>query len=271
VARADARSVVLVRGSGDVGSAVAHVLLRSGYRVVVHDVPRPAAPRRGMAFADAVFDGACTLDGVRARRVDNLAAVGVAVAAGDELCITTAALDRVLAAVRPDVLVDARMRKHERPERQLDLAPLTIGLGPNFVAGDTTHLAIETQWGDALGAVVTSGPTRALGGEPRSFEGHARDRFVYAPAAGVLRTGAAIGDRVRAGEVVATIGNEPLAAPLDGILRGLTHDGVPVDAGAKVLEVDPRGDPSAVVGIGTRPRRIADGVLEALRDAGERG
>jgi xanthine dehydrogenase accessory factor len=264
VAQADARPVVLVRGSGDVGSAVAHVLLRNGYRVLVHDVVAPAAPRRGMAFADAVFDGACTLDGVRARRVDDLWALEAAVGARDELCITTAALEDVLAAVRPDVLVDARMRKHERPEPQRELAPLTIGLGPNFVAGETTHLAIETQWGDALGAVVTTGPTRVLAGEPRSFGGYARDRFVYAPVAGVMRTDAAIGDRVRSGDVVATIGDEPLAAPLDGILRGLTHDGVPVEAGTKVLEVDPRGEPSAVVGIGTRPRRIAEGVLAAL-------
>jgi xanthine dehydrogenase accessory factor len=268
VAQAHARPVVLVRGSGDVGSAVAHLLLRNGYRVLVHDVPAPAAPRRGMAFADAVFDAVCTLDGVRARRVDDTAALEAAVAAREEVCVTTAPLEGVLAAVRPDVLVDARMRKHERPEAQRELAPLTIGLGPNFVAGETTDLAIETQWGDALGAVVTAGPTRALGGEPRSFDGHARDRFVYAPVAGVVRTGAAIGDRVRAGDVVARIGDEPLAAPLDGILRGLTHDGVPLDAGAKVLEVDPRGEPSGVVGIGARPRRIAEGVLAALAARG---
>ena len=42
--------------------------------------------------------------------------------------------------------------------------------------------------------------------------------------------------------MIATIGDEPLAAPLDGILRGLSHDGVPVQRGTKVLEVDPRGD-----------------------------
>jgi xanthine dehydrogenase accessory factor len=54
-----AGATVLVRGSGDVGSAVAHLLLRCGHGVVLHDVERPAAPRRGMAFADAIFDGEC--------------------------------------------------------------------------------------------------------------------------------------------------------------------------------------------------------------------
>ena len=82
--------------------------------------------------------------------------------------------------------------------------------------------------------------------------------------AGVMRTQAQIAQRVRAGEPVAAIGDEPLLAPLDGILRGLVHDGVPVEAGAKVLEVDPRGDVSKVRGIGPRPRRIAEGVLEAI-------
>jgi xanthine dehydrogenase accessory factor len=262
------RPTVLVRGSGDVGSAVAVVLHRAGYGVAIHEVAAPAAPRRGMALVDAVFDGACSLDGVLARRIDDVAALASVVSQGEVVAVTVAALETVLGALAVDVLVDARMRKRVRPERQLELAPLTIGLGPNVVAGETTHVAIETQWGEDLGKVLAAGATRALGGEPRSFDGHGRDRFVYAPLAGVLRTSASIAQRVRAGELVATIGDEPLAAPLDGILRGLTHDGVAVDAGAKVLEVDPRGDVSKVVGIGERPRRIAEGVLRAIEAAG---
>lgn len=256
--------VVLVRGSGDVGSAVAHRLFRSGHPVVIHDAPWPAAPRRGMAFTDAVFDGACALDGVRARRVDDVATLAAALADPEAVWVTTGEFDSVLAAVAPDVLVDARMRKRAHPEVQLGLAPLTIGLGPNFVAGQTTHLAIETIWGDDLGAVIRSGPTHALAGEPRSFDGHARDRFIYAPVAGVMRTDAAIGQQVKAGEQVAAIDGERLLAPLDGILRGLTHDGVPVERGAKVVEVDPRREIKAVIGLGPRPKRIAEGVQAAI-------
>ena len=257
---------VLVRGSGDVGSAVAVVLRRAGIGVAIHEVAAPSAPRRGMAFADALFDGEASLDGVVARRIDDVAALAEAVA-GVAIPVTSAALGDVLAALVPDVLVDARMRKRAVPEPQLHLAPLTIGMGPNVVAGETTHLAIETQWGEQLGAVVEAGATRALGGEPRSIEGHARDRFVYAPVDGVLRTGARIAQRVVEGEVVATIGDAQLLAPLDGILRGLTHDGVEVAAGTKVVEVDPRGDVSKVTGPGERPRRIGEGVLRAIEAA----
>jgi xanthine dehydrogenase accessory factor len=256
---------VLVRGSGDVGSAVAVILHRAGHGVAIHEIAGPSAPRRGMAFADAVFDGEAVLDGVLARRIDDVAALGEAVAGF--IPVTTADLGDVLAAMQPSVLVDARMRKRARPEPQLHLAPLTIGLGPNVVAGETTHLAIETQWGEQLGDVIEAGVTRALAGEPRSFDGHGRDRFVYAPVGGVLRTRARIAQRVAAGEVIATIGDEPLAAPLDGILRGLTHDGVEVQAGTKVVEVDPRGDVSKVTGLGERPRGIGEGVLRAIEAA----
>src|ERR1700722_18166342 len=124
--------VVLVRGSGDVGSAVAHRLFRSGHRVVIHDVPLPAAPRRGMAFTDAIFDGDCELEGALAVRLDDLTLLAGALAERAAIPVTTLEIGDVLAALGPDVLVDARMRKRARPERQLALAPLTIGLGPNF-------------------------------------------------------------------------------------------------------------------------------------------
>ena len=66
---------VLVRGSGDVGSAVAVVLRRAGHGVAIHEIAAPSAPRRGMAFADAVFDGAASLDGILARRIDDVEAL----------------------------------------------------------------------------------------------------------------------------------------------------------------------------------------------------
>jgi xanthine dehydrogenase accessory factor len=64
--------------------------------------------------------------------------------------------------------------------------------------------------------------------------------------------------------VVARIDTVPLSVPLDGVLRGLTRDGVPVSASTKVVEVDPRGDPDLVRGIGERPARIAESVARAL-------
>jgi len=72
VHRPEDAPIILVRGVGDIGSAVAHRLFREGYGVVIHDDPKPTMTRRGMAFADAAFDGHAVLDGVRAVRADDL-------------------------------------------------------------------------------------------------------------------------------------------------------------------------------------------------------
>lgn len=258
---------VVVRGCGDVGSAVAHRLFRAGYPVLIHDCPSPAAPRRGMAFTDAVFDRRCTLEGVEAVRLDALTYLPEALARREAIPMVVAPLDEVLSRLLPGpaVLVDARMRKRSIPEPQRDLARLTIGLGPNFVAGQTTHLVIETSWGEPLGRVIAKGASAALSGEPRTYGGHARDRFIYAPAAGLFRTRCRIGQAVQAGQAVATLDGARLAAPLTGILRGLVRDGVAIEAGTKCVEVDPRGELANVVGIGERPSRIAQGVLEAIQ------
>ena len=255
---------VLVRGTGDVGSAVAHRLFLAGHVVAIHESPEPAATRRGMAFADAVFDGFTVLEGVRAVRADDLQELSSMLSARTVIPISIIHFAKTLEVARPAVLVDARMRKRLGAEVQLRLAPLTVGLGPGFVAGETTDLVVETSW-EALGHIVISGSALPFAGKPRPMGGFGRERYVYAPIGGAFRTRCRIGDRVRAGEVIAQIDSTSVAAPLAGIIRGLTHDGVPVSVGTKVIEIDPRPDTPVVRGIGERPARIAAGVLEAIQ------
>jgi xanthine dehydrogenase accessory factor len=222
-----------------------------------------------MAFADAIFDGRTTLNRIEAIRADELDAVSALLVCHTVIPVVMGDFRALLPLIAPDVLVDARMRKRDSPETQRGLSPFTIGLGPNFVAGETTDVVVETSW-EQLGRVVTRGTALPLRGEPRAIAGHARDRYVYAPVAGTLLTSSVIGQRVAAGDVIARIGDDTsLPAPLSGVLRGLTHDGVQVAAGTKVIEIDPRGDPALVRGIGERPARIADGVLRAI-DAASR-
>jgi xanthine dehydrogenase accessory factor len=220
-----------------------------------------------MAFVDALYHGTAELEGLLAKRARSLCDLPYMLRCRRAVPVVDAPLEKVVAKVQPQVVVDARMRKHEEPEAQRGLAPLTIGLGPNFEAGKNVDLAVETAWGDELGTVIRAGRTRALAGEPMPIEGHARDRYVYAPMAGVFATQCNIGDSVVQGQEVARIDGIVIYAPLSGCLRGITHDGAPVRHGAKILEVDPRGDPRAVRGLGERPRRIAEGVLQAVNDA----
>jgi xanthine dehydrogenase accessory factor len=256
---------ILVRGSGDVGSAVAHCLFQAGYGVVIHESTQPTTTRRKMAFADAVFDSSAILDGIEAKKVERLSILRDLLGGHEIIPLVTEDLSRALEAFRPQVLVDARMRKHSQPETQIHLAALTIGLGPNFIAGETTHLVIETARGDSLGRVIEHGSASPLQGEPNEIEGHARDRYVYAPVAGKFYTSHQIGDKVQAGQEVARIDSTPLFAPINGTLRGLTHAEVPVLLRAKVIEIDPRIENAQVSGIAERPARIAKGVLEVVR------
>jgi xanthine dehydrogenase accessory factor len=143
------------------------------------------------------------------------------------------------------------------------LAPLVIGLGPGYEPGVNCHVAIESQWGPAMGAVLRDRPAAPRAGGPRALDGVTRERFVISPCSGIWKSGAGLGQAVRAGEVIGQIGAETIRAPIDGHVRGLSRDGIHVQANQRVLEVDPRAEPQ-IFGLGERPAAIARGVMQAL-------
>ena len=122
--------IVLIRGTGDIGSAVGHRLFTAGYTVLLHDGAQPNATRRGMAFTDAVFDGRAELAGVTAVRVDRLATLPALMAKRAVIPVVVTDLPGLLRVVVPQVLVDARMRKRAQPERQRGMA-LFVRIHPN--------------------------------------------------------------------------------------------------------------------------------------------
>jgi len=204
----EARSVVIVLGCGDVGSAVAHALHCVGFAVVLIDGADPPWPRRGMAFADAWYVGAAELEGIGACFCASVRSLPVVLDRRDMIAATTWSWPGVAAALLPVALVDARVAKRSEPPvlRSERAEPmLTIGLGPSFHAGVHVDLAIETAWCDDLGAVIERGSTRPLEGEPRRLGGAGRERYIYAPCAGRFHTTLAIGDRVCAGESIASV------------------------------------------------------------------
>ena len=257
---------ILIRGANDVGSSVAHRLFMAGYFVVIHETPQSTTTRRRMSFTDAVFDGHAMLNGVEAQFIKRLYLLRGALVAHRVIPVVVKDFHELMQTLRPQILVDARMRKHLQPETQLGLAELTIGLGPNFIAGETVDVAIETNWSESLGQIIQHGATHPLQGEPHEIDGHARDRYVYSPAVGTFHTSLQIGDFVAQGQEVARVDSTPLLAPIAGVLRGLTRHGVPVTPKTKVIEVDPRTQDAQVSGIGERPARIAEGVLTAIQN-----
>src|ERR1700737_380076 len=49
------RRTIIVRGCGEIGSAIAHALHRAGFAVVLIDEVDPSWARRGMTFTDAWY------------------------------------------------------------------------------------------------------------------------------------------------------------------------------------------------------------------------
>jgi xanthine dehydrogenase accessory factor len=61
-----------------------------------------------------------------------------------------------------------------------------------------------------------------------------------------------------------TVGNVPVAAPLDGCVRGLIHEGLSVTEGLKIGDIDPRGQGSYAGTISDKARTLGRAVLEAV-------
>jgi xanthine dehydrogenase accessory factor len=252
--------LVVFRGGGEMASAAARLVFLAGYRVVVLERPDPLALRRLVAFAQAVFAGSASVEGVPGRLVERGA---LADAATDAVLVCVDPEGASLSVLRPDVVVDGRMAKRNLGTRITD-APLVIGLGPGLCAGADVHAVVETQRGPDLGSVRWRGCAQADTGLPAAVLGHTADRVLRAPVAGTFASLRAIGDEVEAGETVARVGNAAVVAAIAGMVRGLVADGVVVEAALKVGDIDPRGalvDPAIV---SEKGRAIAAGVLEAI-------
>lgn len=259
------RVSVIVRGGGDLASGVVYRLVKAGFPVLVIELERPLAIRRAVAFASAVFEGRVTVEDLTARRVAHPGEIAQVQAAG-EVPVLVDPGGASVGALRPAVVVDARLAKRNLGTAQSD-APLVIGLGPGFTAGDDCHAVIETNRGHFLGRVLWQGSAEPDTGRPGSVQGRTLDRVLRAPCAGTVVPLAAIGDAVRADDVLATVSGQGVRAPFDGVLRGLIHPSVPVTAGLKIGDVDPRGTREHCFTISEKALAIGGGVLEAILSA----
>lgn len=252
------KPLLLVRGGGDLATGVALRLHRAGLRLVITELAQPLAVRRAVAFAEAVYDGRHTVEGVTARLVqqDQLAA---ALEAGEIPIVVDPHAD-ILSTVHFLIVVDARLTK--QPPTLLPAAvPLHIGLGPGFHAGRDCHAVIETRRSHTLGRVVWDGTAQPDSGEP---EGDSR-RVLRAPVGGTVTARKKIGDRCESGEVVAVIDDQiPVISAIGGVLRGMIRDGLHVPKGLKIGDVDPRNDISACYLASDKALAIGGGVLEAI-------
>ncbi len=254
---------VLVRGAGEVASGIAYRLHLCGALVCLTEAAMPLAVARGTAFCEAVFNGAKTIMGVRAELVPPEMVELERIWRQGDIPIVVDPAASVREKLKPDVLVDAIMAKR-RSDTQPGDAPLVIGIGPGFYAGRDVHVVIESNHSHNLGRVIFEGEAERDTGTPVNIGGLDRERVVWAPEAGIFISNKTIGDPVVAGEILGQVGGRPLAAPLNGMLRGIIRSGVKVSKGSKLIEVDPVHDRTTCDVLTTKMLTIGEGVVKAI-------
>lgn len=260
--------LVIVRGGGDLATGVIWALRRAGYPVLILESSHPSAIRRTVALSEAVYEGTAAVEDLTVRLAENLDQAqyflfedGIAMLVDPEGHAIRDIIDTEEKYSEWDTglttlegggrhlfltaVVDAILAKKNLGTTK-DMAPFVIALGPGFTAGQDCDVVIETMRGHRLGRPVREGSALPDTGIPGMIAGHAQDRVIHSPAAGMLHAQAKIGDRVEKDQVIACVepdgigGSVPVKASFTGLLRGMIRDGFHVTEGFKIADIDPR-------------------------------
>lgn len=262
---------IFIRGAGDLATGVALELFEAGLRhLLLLERDQPLAVRRLVAFSEAVYDGQIEVEGVAAVRIDSLEHAAAAWANREIPVLVDpdmTCLKQFQSQFYPHVLVDALMSKRNTGVHR-GLAPLVIGLGPGFTAGEDVHCVVETHRGHGLGEIRFSGSACPNTGIPGPVLGKTLERLLRAPMDGVFTARRAIGDIVQQGETVGTVQANgtmaSVAALTSGVIRGLLRSGDVVGKGLKLGDVDPRGEIWRCCRVSDKARAVGRGVLRAV-------
>lgn len=257
------RECIVVRGGGDLATGTILRLHQCGFPVLALECAHPTAIRRKVSVCEAVYDGMTQVEGVTCRRIHTPEQAGQ-VWQGGEIPLLVDETGESLSQLHPIALVDAILAKRNLGTTR-DMAAITVALGPGFVAGVDVDAVVETKRGHRLGRVLYTGTAYPNTGVPGNIGGYDKERVIHAPASGRLTPCAAIGDVVQAGQTLAMVGDVPVPATIDGVLRGLIRDNFPVTRGLKIADIDPRlTERENCTTVSDKARAIAGGVLEAL-------
>ena len=260
-------NLIVVRGGGDIATGTIYKLYKCGFRVLVLETEKPSAIRRNVAFCEAVYNGSHTVEDLTCTLAADMAQAEMLLEKNG-IAMLVDPCSNSLEYFKPVAVVDAIIAK-KNTGMHMDMADITVALGPGFEAGKDVHAVVETMRGHNLGRVIYSGSAEANTGVPGVIKGYARERVIHSPAEGVIRNIRHITDTVKKDEVIAVIENNgeitEVKASLEGILRGLIRDGYYVTKGFKIADIAPRSEEyDNCFTISDKARCIAGGVLEAI-------
>ena len=254
---------ILIKGAGEMATGVACRLYRANLRqIVMAETSNPVAVRRQVSFCEAVYQERSTVEGITATRTQNQAEIISAWQRG-EIGVIVDPEWNIGQEITFDLVIDGILAKKNLGTKKTE-APLVIGLGPGFSAGEDVHRVIETDRGHNLGRVIEVGEAAANTGIPGNIDGYTLARVLRAPCNGQFVTDRSIGELVKAGDVVGTVEAETITANIDGVLRGLIKPGSNVRQGLKIGDIDPRGDISYCHTISDKARALGGAVLETI-------
>lgn len=253
---------VLVRGAGEMGSAAAARLIRSGFKVVLTDIETPLAVRRKVSFSEALHDGRARVEELEARSAASLDEVKDLWEQGLTPVVVDPGFD-LAAELKPEVIVDAVLAKRNLGLKT-GLAELVVALGPGFEAGRDADVVVETNRGHNLGRLIRKGQAEPDTGTPGEIAGRTSTRVLRSPGEGRFETDLEIGALVTESQAVARVDGKPVAAGVSGVLRGLIRPGTMVWNNLKVGDVDPRGRVDYCGTISDKARNVSGSVLEAI-------
>lgn len=236
--------------------------MRCGVACLISELPEPLSVRRLVCFSSAIHEGTLSVEGVIARRADNIEeawqimeAHEIPVMVDPDLTLTQ--------QMQPTVVVDGRMLK--KADNSLSqLSTIVIGLGPGFYAGNDCRAVIETNRGPKMGRVIWFGATEPDTGIPEQVNQFSNDRVLRAPADGIIKTFTSIPDQVMAGQLIGEVEGIPIKAKFTGIVRGLLRNGSSVQSGMKIGDLDPRNNAELARMISEKSLAVGGGVLEVL-------
>ena len=269
--------LIICRGGGDLATGIVHRLFRAGFQVLVLETDSPAAIRRQVSFSEAVYDGTATVEGVTAERIASAdrASVNHVLEEG-RVPLLVDPEGSSIPLLKPDIVVDAIIAKKNLGTAK-EMAPLVIGVGPGFTAGEDVDLVVESMRGHNLARIFTAGSALPNTGIPGNIGGFTKERVLHAEAAGYMKNIRQIGDIVEKGEEIARIYEKmtedgtfsgsyvSVEASISGIIRGLIREGYHFQKGFKIADIDPRESELAnCFTISDKARSIGGSVLEAV-------
>ncbi len=254
--------LVIIRGAGDIATGVAVRLYNAGFRIIMTETKLPTMIRCSVSFGQCLFLGTQEVEGIKAIRANNILEAQMLL---NQACIPVLVDENLelVSMLNPVYVIDAILAKRNL-NFNIDLAPITIALGPGFTAGVDCHAVIETNRGHHLGRIIYDGATQDNTGVPGNIAGFSHQRVIRSPSEGTMNSQIKIGNIVEQGEIIAHIDDTPVYAPLSGMVRGLINNGIAVSEGFKIGDIDPRGDNADFTTVSDKARAIGGSVLEAM-------